>query len=180
MHACVYERPARRPVSQKYMSCFRPILPLFAPLFSTFPYLPFWPLFALFLPFLPFTSLSTPSCTFCPPSFCLFFATFAPYCSFLPLSLLTFLFCHFFFHFCPFCQCPLLCKEFIVDAWQIYFARLKGADAILLIAAVLPNQDLKYLSKIAKALGMASLIEVGLINFLPNLFWDWDGVGFFF
>lgn len=56
--------------------------------------------------------------------------------------------------------CPLLCKEFIVDAYQIYLARKFGADAILLIAAVLPNQDLKYFSKIAKSLGMASLIEV--------------------
>lgn len=56
--------------------------------------------------------------------------------------------------------CPLLCKEFIVDAYQIYLARKYGADAILLIAAVLPNQDLKYFQKIAKSLGMASLIEV--------------------
>ena len=56
--------------------------------------------------------------------------------------------------------CPLLCKEFIVDAYQIYLARKYGADAILLIAAVLPNQDLKYFTKIAKSLGMAALIEV--------------------
>ncbi|GBG71851.1 hypothetical protein CBR_g10789 [Chara braunii] len=57
-------------------------------------------------------------------------------------------------------QCPLLCKEFIVDAYQIFFARLKGADAILLIAAVLPDQDLEYYIKIAKSLGMAALVEV--------------------
>lgn len=57
-------------------------------------------------------------------------------------------------------QCPLLCKEFIIDAWQIYKARVSGADAVLLIAAVLPDQDLAYMSKIAKALGMAALIEV--------------------
>jgi indole-3-glycerol phosphate synthase len=58
-------------------------------------------------------------------------------------------------------QCPLLCKEFIIDAWQIYKARVSGADAVLLIAAVLPDQDLTYMTKIAKALGMAALIEVG-------------------
>lgn len=57
-------------------------------------------------------------------------------------------------------QCPLLCKEFIIDAWQIYKARVSGADAVLLIAAVLPDQDLAYMVKIAKALGMAALIEV--------------------
>lgn len=57
-------------------------------------------------------------------------------------------------------QCPLLCKEFILDAWQLYFARLHGADAVLLIAAVLPDQDLKYLSKICKKLGIVALVEV--------------------
>ena len=61
---------------------------------------------------------------------------------------------------CGIVQCPLLCKEFIIDAWQIYKARISGADAVLLIAAVLPDQDLAYMVKIAKALGMAALIEV--------------------
>eukprot|EP00250_Pteridium_aquilinum_P005297 c15411_g1_i2 orf=221-1486(+) len=57
-------------------------------------------------------------------------------------------------------QCPLLCKEFIIDAWQLYFARLHGADAVLLIASVLPDQDLRYLSIICKKLGIATLVEV--------------------
>ncbi|KXG26508.1 hypothetical protein SORBI_3006G112600 [Sorghum bicolor] len=56
--------------------------------------------------------------------------------------------------------CPLLCKEFIVDAWQLYYARSKGADAVLLIAAVLPDRDIKYMLKICKILGMAALVEV--------------------
>eukprot|EP00879_Flechtneria_rotunda_P020352 GHRR01021403.1.p1 GENE.GHRR01021403.1~~GHRR01021403.1.p1 ORF type:complete len:298 (+),score=100.26 GHRR01021403.1:628-1521(+) len=57
-------------------------------------------------------------------------------------------------------NCPLLCKEFIVEAYQIFKARVSGADAVLLIAAVLPNQDLAYFMKAARALGMCCLIEV--------------------
>lgn len=56
--------------------------------------------------------------------------------------------------------CPLLCKEFIIDAWQLYYARTKGADAVLLIAAVLPDLDIKYMIKICKLLGMTALVEV--------------------
>ncbi|MBD2511074.1 indole-3-glycerol phosphate synthase TrpC [Nostoc sp. C057] len=55
---------------------------------------------------------------------------------------------------------PLLCKEFIIYAYQIYLARIHGADAILLIAAILSDQDLKYFLKIANNLKMAALIEV--------------------
>ena len=62
-------------------------------------------------------------------------------------------------------QCPLLCKEFIIDAWQIYYARTKGADAILLIAAVLPDLDIKYMTKICKMLGLATLVEVSFYVF---------------
>ncbi|KAM7263617.1 hypothetical protein ACFE04_001300 [Oxalis oulophora] len=57
-------------------------------------------------------------------------------------------------------KCPLLCKEFIIDAWQIYNARINGADAVLLIAAVLPDLDIGYLVKICKILGLATLVEV--------------------
>ncbi|KAI3464162.1 hypothetical protein Pfo_020825 [Paulownia fortunei] len=57
-------------------------------------------------------------------------------------------------------ECPLLCKEFVIDVWQIYYARVKGADAILLIAAVLPDLDIKYMIKICKLLGLAALVEV--------------------
>ncbi|RZC46030.1 hypothetical protein C5167_038977 [Papaver somniferum] len=57
-------------------------------------------------------------------------------------------------------KCPLLCKEFIIDAWQIYYARTKGADAVLLIAAVLPDLDIQYMTKICKTIGLAALVEV--------------------
>ncbi|KAK3123255.1 hypothetical protein QOZ80_8AG0627310 [Eleusine coracana subsp. coracana] len=57
-------------------------------------------------------------------------------------------------------KCPLLCKEFVIDRWQIYYARSKGADAVLLIAAVLPDLDIKYFLRICKELGMTALVEV--------------------
>lgn len=55
---------------------------------------------------------------------------------------------------------PLLCKEFIIYPYQIYQARIYGADAILLIAAILSDKDLGYFTRIAKALGMTALVEV--------------------
>ncbi len=55
---------------------------------------------------------------------------------------------------------PLLCKEFIIYPYQMYLARVQGADAVLLIAAILSDQDLQYFVKIANKLQMAALIEV--------------------
>lgn len=55
---------------------------------------------------------------------------------------------------------PLLCKEFILYPYQIYLARLNGADAVLLIAAILKDIDLAYFLKIINSLGMIALIEV--------------------
>lgn len=55
---------------------------------------------------------------------------------------------------------PLLCKDFIIYPYQMYLARIQGADAILLIAAVLSDQDLEYFLKISHALKMTALIEV--------------------
>lgn len=65
--------------------------------------------------------------------------------------------------------CPLLCKEFIVEAYQVFKARAFGADAILLIAAVLPNSDLSYLIKSARSLGMQCLIEVHTVAELTRV-----------
>lgn len=55
---------------------------------------------------------------------------------------------------------PLLCKEFIIYPYQIYYARAKSADAVLLIAAILSDRDLQYFVKITKLLRMTPLIEV--------------------
>ncbi len=55
---------------------------------------------------------------------------------------------------------PLLCKDFIISPYQIYKARFSGADAILLIAAILEDSDLIYLKKIADKLNMDVLVEI--------------------
>ncbi|MBI5134788.1 bifunctional indole-3-glycerol-phosphate synthase TrpC/phosphoribosylanthranilate isomerase TrpF [Candidatus Uhrbacteria bacterium] len=55
---------------------------------------------------------------------------------------------------------PLLCKDFIIDEYQIYQARKHGADAILLIAALLSVQQINRFIAIAKRLNMAALCEV--------------------
>jgi indole-3-glycerol phosphate synthase len=57
-------------------------------------------------------------------------------------------------------ELPLLCKDFILTPYQLYQARAAGADAALLIAAILTDQDLAYLLKVARALGLAVLVEV--------------------
>ena len=55
---------------------------------------------------------------------------------------------------------PLLCKDFIISPYQVYKARFAGADAILLIAAILKDSDLIYLKKIAEQLKMDVLVEI--------------------
>ena len=70
---------------------------------------------------------------------------------------------------------PLLCKDFVIYPYQIYLARLKGADAVLLIAAILSNQDLQYFIKIINLLGMTALIEVHTIEQLDRVL-TLDGV----
>ncbi|MCC0176074.1 indole-3-glycerol phosphate synthase TrpC [Waterburya agarophytonicola K14] len=64
---------------------------------------------------------------------------------------------------------PLLCKEFIIYPYQMYLARAKGADAVLLIAAILSDKDLNYFVKIVKALGMTPLIEVHTLEELDRV-----------
>ena len=57
-------------------------------------------------------------------------------------------------------ELPLLCKDFILTPYQLYQARAAGADAALLIAAILSDQDMAYLLKVARSLGLAVLVEV--------------------
>ena len=58
------------------------------------------------------------------------------------------------------CDLPVLRKDFMVDAYQIYESRAMGADCILLIAACLDDAQMAELEAIARSLDMAVLVEV--------------------
>ena len=55
---------------------------------------------------------------------------------------------------------PVLCKDFIIDPFQVFGARASGADALLLIAACLDPDSLMHLLETARSVGMACLVEV--------------------
>lgn len=60
----------------------------------------------------------------------------------------------------PLVDVPVLCKDFFVDEYQVYEARLAGADAILLIAACLTLEECARLAACARELGMETLLEI--------------------
>jgi indole-3-glycerol phosphate synthase len=55
---------------------------------------------------------------------------------------------------------PLLRKDFIIEPYQVYQARVAGADAILLIAAALSDAQMIALAGVARELGLDTLLEV--------------------
>jgi indole-3-glycerol phosphate synthase len=55
---------------------------------------------------------------------------------------------------------PLLRKDFIIDPYQVYEARLYGADAVLLIAGALKTKALTELLGLTHSLGMSAIVEV--------------------
>ena len=55
---------------------------------------------------------------------------------------------------------PLICKDFFIDEYQVYLARLNGGDAILLMLSVLDNHQYTELANLAASLNMAVLTEV--------------------
>ena len=58
------------------------------------------------------------------------------------------------------CNLPVLRKDFMIDAYQVYEARTMGADCILLIVAALELAKMRELEAVAHELGMAVLVEV--------------------
>ncbi len=57
-------------------------------------------------------------------------------------------------------QLPVLRKDFILDAWQVYESRLIGADCILLIMAALDDAEARDLAALAASLRLEVLVEV--------------------
>jgi indole-3-glycerol phosphate synthase len=57
-------------------------------------------------------------------------------------------------------QVPVLRKDFLYHEYQVYEARMAGADAVLLIVGVLSDNDLRSLYKLTYSLGMQALVEI--------------------
>jgi len=64
---------------------------------------------------------------------------------------------------------PVLRKDFLFDPYQIYEARANGADAVLLIAAILEKSLLEELLSVVKELSMSALVEVHTKNELEKV-----------
>jgi indole-3-glycerol phosphate synthase len=73
---------------------------------------------------------------------------------------------------------PVLAKDFVVDPRQLEWARLAGADAVLLIAAIFSDLSLRVLAAAARAMGLVPLIEThGPADMDLLVGTDWEVVG---
>ena len=77
----------------------------------------------------------------------------------------------------PLIGIPILRKDFIIDEYQLLQARIVGADAILLIAACLTQEECATLTARAHALGLEVLLEIHTFSELAYVNADVDMVG---
>lgn len=77
----------------------------------------------------------------------------------------------------PLVDLPILRKDFIIDEYQLYQAKIVGADAILLIAAALEQEHCHALAKKAHELGLEVLLEIHSEEELPYINKEIDMVG---
>jgi len=73
--------------------------------------------------------------------------------------------------------CPILRKEFIIDEYQIIEAKSIGADAILLIAAILSKDEIAQFTDVAHKLGMEVLLELHAEKELEKVYDEVDVIG---
>lgn len=77
----------------------------------------------------------------------------------------------------PLTSLPILRKDFIIDEYQLYQARIVGADAVLLIAAALEQEQCRALADKAHELGLEVLLEIHSVDELPYIYRGIDMVG---
>lgn len=76
------------------------------------------------------------------------------------------------------CGLPAIAKDFVVDPLQLQWARRAGASAVLLIAALYTEQELRQYARMARSFGMVPLIETHQSSDLAKLGDDpWELVG---
>lgn len=75
------------------------------------------------------------------------------------------------------CEVPILRKDFTIGEYQILEAKAIGADAILLIAAVLTPAEVRQFSSFARSLGLETLLEIHAANELGHVCDTVDAVG---
>lgn len=77
----------------------------------------------------------------------------------------------------PLANIPILRKDFIIDEYQLYQAKIVGADAVLLIAAALQPEQCHALAEKAHELGLEVLLEIHSADELPYIYNGIDMVG---
>lgn len=77
----------------------------------------------------------------------------------------------------PLTDLPIIRKDFIIDEYQLYQARIVGADAVLLIAAALQQDRCRELAAKAHELGLEVLLEIHRADELPYITKEIDMVG---